>query len=68
MQMIAIRLQTANGKTYHVQPEDRMPVGNFFPEKLKSIEHVQLTPDMYDELRADESAAARAVFMGEVAS
>ena len=61
--MQAIKIITDNGNTYHCCPEDRIPIGRLF-DGIKHIDAVEITPDMYSELRASERLG-RAAFFGE---
>ena len=64
--MQVIKLTTRDGAIYHTQGEDRLPLNHI--RLIASIAEMELTPDLYDELRGNEDAAERALFFGEVAS
>ena len=62
--MIVLKLTTRDGRTYHVQPEDKLPISSVV--NIKGISTVDnITPDMLDALRANEEPAPRAQFFGE---
>ena len=66
LQMNITKLTTRDGSTFHCQGEDRLPLNHI--RLIASIAEMELTPDLYDELRGNEDAAERALFFGEVAS
>jgi len=61
--MQVTKITTRDGSIFHCTEDDRLPLGHI--RLIASIAQMEITPDLFDELRANEDAAARASFFGE---